>query len=133
MRSGESQREIAKRIVDPMQKTVGELTRDIETKAVAISGDILDGNVTARAGDRKRDRPSGCDERLNRIGEFRCRDTFSNFIACQIADGQQQVVQAVQMSHVILRIKPLQLTLERQHRLQIEKFPEFRVADQLTK
>ena len=131
VRARVAQREVAQRIAHRLQQRVGDADRQRDADAVAEARRVFGRDESRVAGDAHVQRAPRGDQLLDARGHVDRDRPFGDLAARQVAERQQHVVHAVRALDLILRIEPLQLPLDRVHRLGVEQLAQLRVAKQL--
>jgi len=131
VRTGESQHEVAGRVAHWLEQRLGKARRQGRAERVAIPGDVFDRDVPPLSRNRERDDAACLLEVFDLAACLWHGAARLDLVRCEIADLNQQVVQAVSRSNPIRRIEMLQLSLDEIERFRIEQLAQFRVAQQL--
>ncbi len=105
--------QVEQRIADRLEERRRQPGRQRRAERVAVAAGVLDGDEPRLAADRQAQHPAGADQRLDRVGGA-AGDRAAHLDAGggQVADAQQQIVDAVDGAHVPLGGEVLQLVLD---------------------
>ena len=131
MRPCVPQRQIAERIAHRLEQRLGKTDRERDAERVTKARCVFDGDETGFAGDADRQHPPGIDERGDARGNVSGQRPITQLGLCQISDRQQHVVHGVRTLDAVARINPLKLPFDGIHRLGVQEFAQFGVAQQL--
>ena len=131
VRARVAQRQVAERIADRLEQRLGNADRQRHAERVAEARGVLDRDEARLAGDADRQHAARGDQRADAGGDVGGQRSLADLGLGEIAERQQHVVHAVGALDVVLRIEPLQLALDRVHRLGVEQLAQLRVAEQL--
>ena len=123
--------EIAHRVAHGLQQRVGQSQRQRCTKSVAIARRVLDRHVARLASHGHDDDAARRDERIDRGHHIGCGHPRAEFVARQIAQPQQQVVDAVGAARAMSLVERLQLPLECIEDVGIEQLAQLGIAQQV--
>ena len=125
------EREVAERIANRLEQRLGDADRQRNAEGVAEARRIFDGDEARIAGDADRQDTARGGERPHARGDVHGDRSLADFVFREIPERQEHVVDAVGALHVVLRIQPLKLPLDRVHRLRVEQLAELGVAEQV--
>ncbi len=125
-------REVERRITSGLQQRFGKPGRQRDAERVAISGGVFDRDEPCGVGHVHRDDPPlPSQARDGLVG--RHRRARGNLLRAEIAEVQQQVVDAVNRARAIALVELLQLPLDVGHRVGVEQLAELGFTEQLAK
>ena len=122
--------EIAERLRLRRQQHVGQPLRQRHAERVAVACGVLDGHEARFTGDAQPHRTSRAHQLLAGIGGHVVGDAVAQLGGRQIADTQQEVVDAIERAGTVVGWQALQLRFERRQRIGVEQIPELRRPEQ---
>jgi hypothetical protein len=102
-----------------------------DAEAVAVAGAVFDGDEALFSGDAEFEQAAGADQAIYRFEDCGFGDTERQFIAGEVAEAEEEVVQAIGRSRSERVDEALLLLFDLGHGVAVEEFAEICFAEQL--